>query len=266
MDSTEVKKPLGICMSGGGAIGFAHIGVLQALIDNGLEPEIISGTSMGAIIGTLYAAGLSPKDMLNLIEQDRLYKVSKIMSIKPGFWKSGFSTHMVVTDLLKEIIPHNSFEGLSKPMFVCVTNMNTMQWEIKSSGADLADWVTASASIPGIFEAIEKEGVFYLDGGLLNNLPVQPIHKLCRAVIGVDVLPYNAPKLMRRPINAITAALRGIQKVNSEPGRALCNHVIDIQALEHNHEFKFDAYLKIYKRGYRDAKEYIKNHPEILDL
>ena len=56
----EIEKPLGICLSGGGALGFAHIGVLQALLENGIEPKIISGTSMGAILGTLYAAGMSP--------------------------------------------------------------------------------------------------------------------------------------------------------------------------------------------------------------
>jgi NTE family protein len=260
------RKPLGICLSGGAALGFAHIGALQALLDNGIQPEIISGTSMGAIIGTLYAAGLSPKDMMVLIEQDRLYKVTKLMTFKPGFWKSGFSSHLVVARLIQELIPHNSFEGLAKRLHICVTNMNTMQWEIKDSGNELSDWVTASASIPGVFEAVQKNETSYLDGGILNNLPVQPIRSKCRAVIGVDVLPYLPPKQMTRPIHAITSTIRGIQKVNSESGRALCDHVIDIMALEQNHEFNFEAYQKIYKRGYKDTKEYIKNHPEIRTI
>ena len=263
---SDNKKPLGICLSGGGAIGFSHIGVLQALIENGLEPEMISGSSMGAIIGTLYSAGFTPSEMLRLIEEDRLYKVSKILTLKPGFWKSGFSSHMAVTDLLKELIPHDSFEGLQKRMHVCVTNMNTMEWEIISSGPNLADWVTASASIPGVFEAIELNETFYLDGGILNNLPAQAIVSQCRAVIGVDVLPYKAPLKMKRPLNAMVSALRGIQKVNSEPGRKLCKYVIDVHALDKNHEFKFEAYLKLYKQGYKDTKEFIKNNPEILDI
>lgn len=260
------KKPLGICLSGGAAIGFAHIGVLQALIDNGIQPEVVSGTSMGAIIGTLYAAGISPKEMMALIEQDRLYKVTKLVTFKPGFWKSGFSSHLVVARLIQDLIPHNSFEGLAKKMHICVTNMNTMQWEIKDSGNDLSDWVTASASIPGVFEAVQKNDAYYLDGGILNNLPAQPIRAQCRAVIGVDVLPYLTPKQMTRPIHAITSCLRGIQKVNAEPGRAQCDHVIEVFALEQNHEFNFEAYQKIYKRGYKDAKEYIKNHPELITL
>jgi NTE family protein len=266
MDKLDHLAPLGICLSGGGAIGLAHIGVLQALLENGLNFEVVSGTSMGAIIGTLFAAGFTPEEMLKLIEQDRLYKVTKLLRFKPGFWKSGFSTHMVVTDLLHELIPHNSFEGLPKKMHICVTNMSSMAWEIKDSGGNLAEWVTASSSIPGVFEAVEMDGQYYLDGGILNNFPTQPLAKSCRAVVGVDVLPYLPPKQMKRPINAIVSALRGIQHVNSRPGKALCSHVIESYSLEHHHEFNFESYLKIYRHGYKDAKEYIKNNPEILSL
>ena len=260
------KKPLGICLSGGGALGFAHIGVLQALMENDIHPEVVSGSSMGALVGTLFAAGFTPTEMLELIEQDRLYKVSKLMTFKPGFWKTGFSSHMVATKLLHDLIPHNTFDGLMRPMYVCVTNMNTMEWEIKSQGSILAEWVTASASIPGVFEAVEMDGTFYLDGGILNNLPAQPLKPICRAIIGVNVLPYIPPVNMKRPINTIAATVRGIQKVNSQSGRALCDHVIDSMALEHHHEFSFESYLKIYRHGYKDAKDYLKNHPEIRTL
>jgi NTE family protein len=266
MEHQEAKKPLGICLSGGGAIGFAHIGVLQALLDNGIRPDVVSGSSMGAIVGTLFAAGFAPSEMMILIQQDRLYRVSKLMTLKPGFWKSGFSTHMVVAKVLHELIPHDSFEELEKPMHICVTNMNTMEWEIKSTGKNLAEWVSASASIPGVFETVVMNDTFYLDGGILNNLPAQPIQPLCRAVIGVDVLPYIQPTKMKRPIDAIVSSIRGIQKVNSEPGRALCDHVIEVQALRKYHEFNFESYQKIYRLGYKDAKDYIKNHPEILTL
>ena len=179
-NSKELMKPLGICLSGGGAIGFAHIGVLQALLENGIEPQVVSGSSMGAIVGTLYAAGYSPAEMMQMIKEDRLYMVSKLMTFKPKFWKSGFSTHNTIIKLIGETIPHDSFDKLQKKMFVCVTNMNTMEWEIKSKGKNLATWVSASASIPGVFEAVEKEGNFYLDGGVLNNLPAQPLRPLCR--------------------------------------------------------------------------------------
>jgi NTE family protein len=262
----ETQKPIGICFSGGGAIGIAHIGVLQALLDNGITPEIVSGSSMGAIVGTLYAAGYFPSEMMQMIQEDRLYLVSKLMTFKPAFWKSGFSTHGTVLKLIHETIPGDSFKSLKRKMFICVTNLNTMEWEIKSSGKNLATWVSASASIPGVFETVEVDGVYYIDGGVLNNLPTQPIRPLCRTVIGVDVLPYSAPIQLKRPIDVMTYTIRGIQKVNSAEGRSLCDHVIDCQAVRKFHEFKFDAYQRIYRQGYKDGMEYLKKHPEILTL
>ncbi|MDD2559310.1 MAG: patatin-like phospholipase family protein [Bacteroidales bacterium] len=262
----ENKKPLGLCLSGGGAIGFAHIGVLQALADNGIEAQAIAGSSMGAIVGTLYAAGYTPKEMMQIIKDDRLYLVSKLMTFKPGFWKSGFSTHGTVEKLIRECIPHNSFEALAKKLFICVTNMNTMEWEIKFKGKQLASWVSASASIPGVFEALVKNGAYYLDGGVLNNMPAQPLKEVCRAVIGVDVIPFEAPCNMKHPIDAITCTLRGVEHLNSVEGRKLCDHLIEPKAIKKYHEFRFDAYQKIYNQGYKDAMAYIEAHPEIKEL
>jgi len=262
----QVKLGLGLCLSGGGALGFAHIGVLQALIENGIEPDIISGSSMGAIVGALYAAGVTPTEMMQIIKDDRLYRVTRLMTFKPTIWKSGWSDHSTVLTLIKEIIPHNSFEGLQKKMLICVSNLNLAQWEIKSSGYDLNSWVSASASIPGVFEAHEIDGVFYLDGGLLNNLPAQPLKELCDTIIGVDVLPHEAPTSLKKPIDAVTKSIRIVEHVNSLEGRSMCNYIIEPQSIKQYNEFRFDAYQKIYSQGYTDALEYIKNNPEILHL
>ena len=262
----QSEKSLGLCLSGGGALGFAHIGVLQALLENGIEPEIISGSSMGAIVGTFYAAGISPNEMLKIIEEGRLYRVSKLLTLKPGFWRSGWSNQSTALSLIKEVIPHNSFEKLQKKMFICVTNLNTAQWEIKSTGKRLNGWVSASASIPGVFEDYESNNSFYVDGGLLNNMPAQPLHDLCHTIIGVDVLPYSVPLDLKKPLDTIIQSIRGVQSMNSMEGRSLCKHIIEPQVLNHFHEFRFDAYQKIYEQGYQDTLDYIKKNPEILDL
>lgn len=260
------NKPLGLCLSGGGALGFAHIGVLQALLENGIVPEMVSGSSMGAIVGTLYAAGVSPAEMMQIIEDGRLYRVTKLMTFKPAFWKSGWSDHSAVLSLIKEIIPHNSFKKLQKKMFICVSNLSTAQWEIKSCGNNLSNWVSASASIPGVFEAHEFNGMLYVDGGLLNNLPAQPLKDLCSSIIGVDVLPYTAPAQLKKPIDAIAHSIRAVQSRNSAEGRSLCKYIIEPQVLKNFNEFRFDAYQRIYAQGYKDTMDYIKNNPEILSL
>jgi NTE family protein len=263
---SEERKPLGLCLSGGGALGFAHIGVLKALLENGIEPQIISGSSMGAVVGSLYAAGMSPSEMMKCIEADKLYRITKLLVIRPTFRKSGFSTQDTIHKLMHELIPYDTFESLQRKLLVCVTNLNTMEWEIRDHGHQLADWVSASASIPGIFEMLLYNGCYYTDGGVLNNLPAQPLKPLCRVIIGVDVKPFLPPDNIRKPMDAIRATLRGIQKINSTEGRSCCSHVIDTFGVRHFHEFQFDAYELLYQQGYQDTIAYVNKHPEILDL
>ena len=118
------NETLGLCLSGGGALGFAHIGVLKSLEEHGIFPTHIVGSSMGCIIGTLYAAGFSPDDMLLMIKEDKLYKITKLMTFRPSFLKSGLSSHNILQSLIRELIPHNSFENLKEKLHICVVNLN----------------------------------------------------------------------------------------------------------------------------------------------
>jgi NTE family protein len=260
------KKPIGLCLSGGGALGFAHIGVLQALEDNGIRPQCLSGSSMGAIVATLYAAGYSPDDMMKLIKDGRLFWVTKLITLKPVFWKSGWSDQSTVRTLIKDLIPHNSFENLSKKLFICVANLNTAKWEIKDRGKDLDFWVSASASIPGVFEALKLGDDFYVDGGLFNNFPAQPLKNECENIIGVDVLPLFKPKKIKKPVDSIVFSIRAAQAANSYEGRSLCQFIFEPGVVRKFNEFRFNAYQKIYDQGYKEAVEYIKRNPEILNL
>lgn len=262
--SSSRKDSLGLCLSGGGALGFAHIGVIRALEDNGIYPTHIVGSSMGAIVGTLYAAGYSPADMMQMIKEDKLYKITKLLTFSATFLKSGLSTHNLLRTLIKEMIPHNSFEKLKKKMHICVVNLNNADWEIVSSGNELDKWVSASASIPGVFETIKEGETYYVDGGLLNNMPAQGIEDDCQTIIGVDVIPHKIPAELNKPIDTLVFAIRAMQHQNSKAGRDLCRFIIEPKAIEEYHEFSFDAYEAIYKHGYDAATKFITENPEIL--
>jgi NTE family protein len=258
------NESLGLCMSGGGALGFAHIGVIQALEDHDIFPEHIVGSSMGAIIGTLYAAGYSPAEMMQLIKDDKLYKITKLMTFTPFFLKSGLTNHSLLRSLIKELIPHNSFTHLKRKMHICVSNLNTAEWEIVSEGDDLDKWVAASASIPGVFEAIKHNDVYYVDGGLLNNFPAQGIEEYCQTIIGVDVIPHIAPLELSKLIDTLAVSVRSMQHQNSKEGRDMCRFVIESKAIEKYHEFSFDAYQDIYQYGYSATVKFIVQNPDIL--
>ncbi len=251
------KYKLGICLSGGGALGFAHIGVLQALNENGIFPEAISGSSMGAIIGTLYAADFTPSEMLQLIKEDKLYKITNLMNFKPTFWKSGLSDHSTVHSVFEELIPDDSFDSLFIPMHICVSNLNTAEWEIKNSGSDLSKWVAASASIPGVFDPYEHNGITYVDGGLLNNLPIEPLVESCEKVIAVDVLPYSLKNRNLKQKEIVVESIRASLHQNSNKNRDRADYLIEPRAVETYHEFDFEQYLYIYKSGYQSVTQNI---------
>ena len=263
---SEKNETIGICLSGGGALGFAHIGVLQALEDHGIFPQQIAGSSMGAIVGTFYAAGYSPAEMLQLIKDDKLYKITKLMTFRPSFFRSGLSSHAMLSTLIHELIPHNSFEQLQKKMHICVVNLNTAKWEIVDSGNELDKWVAATASIPGVFETIKVGDVYYVDGGLLNNMPAQAISELCKTIIGVDVIPHVVPSKLNKPTDTLAFSFRAVEHQNSRKGLKLCQFIIEPKAIEEFHEFSFDAYQAIYQHGYDATVKYIAENPEILKL
>lgn len=256
-DGVAPNPGVGLCLGGGAALGFAHVGVLQALEEHGISPAFVSGTSMGAIIGTIYAAGFTPDDMLQLIRQDKLYKITKLMTFRRGFPHSGFSTHSMLRALIRELIPHNSFEQLERKVHICVTNLSTGEWEVKDSGKDLDKWVAASASIPGVFEAVRHRNEFFVDGGVLNNLPVQALVSKCDTIFAVDVMPFTKPEELKRPTDSITAAVRAMLHQNSLSGGALAHHLITPRSIDSFHEFSFESFQRIYEIGYEATNAYL---------
>ena len=177
---------LGIVLSGGGGRGLVHIGVLKALGEHGLEPDCISGTSAGAIVGALYAAGYSPEEMFEFFVRKSPFRASRFALGKPGF----VDTDKVVADF-REYLPEDSFEALGKRLFVTATDIVRGRREVFSSGA-LIRPVVASSSVPMVFTPTAVDGRLFADGGILDNFPVEPLLGLCDVILGVYASPLRA--------------------------------------------------------------------------
>jgi len=262
------QKNINLCLGGGGALGFAHIGVIQALEENGIFPTRISGSSMGAIVGVFYAAGFSPTEILDMVKKHELYKITKIVTLFSKTGIKGLSNHDTLRKLIRAEIPHNSFEGLQKKLFVCVSNLNTAKWEIIDSGDMLDKWVAASASIPGIFETICINNKIYVDGGVLNNFPAQPFESDFSRTIGVNVVNYL--HLKKPPVNntheTILTSIRANLLQNSEEGRDICSYLIEPKVIPAYHDLSFEKYYEIYQIGYETAKKYIEKEKGMKKL
>ena len=259
------QPQVGIVLSGGGALGFAHIGALQALEEAGIHPTYVAGSSMGALVGAFYASGMTPKEIFDMVRAEKIYSISKIFSLSVSTEKIGISSHKNVNKLMDKYIPHNSFDLLPKHLYVSAVNLNTQKCEIVGKGNKLKEYVLASSSIAAVFEAIEINGDIYVDGGSLNNMPTEAIREKCDVVIGIDAVPpyeendiNNIKDVSLRLLNIITCA-------NSVAGRKMCDFLVESFAVKYYTIFDFEKYEEIYNYGYSAMSSYINEHPEMID-
>ena len=259
------KHEVGIVLSGGGALGYAHIGALQALEEYGISPTIVSGASMGSIIGAFYANGYSPKQIYEFVKFEKFYKPTKIIAPLLKIDQLGFFSQKNILDILKKYIPHNSFDSLYMPLFVSVTNLTKSQVEYINSGDSLYSYLLASSAVPTIFDAVKINNNTYVDGGVLNNFPAQPIRENCKYLIGIDVEANYEYDKIRRLKDIFLRTMNVIIIQNSAAGRAMCDVLISPQAIKKYNEFNFSDFVKIYEYGYNQTKIYLEENPEMVN-
>lgn len=190
------KKNIGLVLSGGGVKAIAHIGLIEVLLENNIIPNRISGTSAGAMIGALYAAGYSPQEMIAFFENTPLFSMSLFARNKPGFLDSEkYVTHF------KQYFSENSFEALKYPLTIAATNILKAKTTYFNSG-EIVKPIIASAALPPLFSPIEIDGELYSDGGILDNFPLDSIKNDCDKIIGSFVNPVS--EIDRSEINSST--------------------------------------------------------------
>ncbi len=246
---------IGIALSGGGARGIAHVGALQALEENGISPGYVSGVSFGAIVGVLYAAGLPPPQILEIFKTTRQYQI-----FRPALAGRGLMDLSRLKGALRPHLPEDDFGALQRRLFVCVANLTAGRYEIMDSG-DVLDWVVASASIPLVFKPRRLRGQVYGDGGVLNNLPVEPLRRRCQTVIGVNVTPIHPDLRLEgvRQLLSRTIDLAMWNTVESRLGR--CDVVIEPPAQGFGF-FEANKADQLFELGYRAALPQVKEIQE----
>lgn len=180
-------KKIGYALGGGAARGLSHIGVLKVLHEHDIRPDFIAGTSIGSIIGALYAGGYDPEDIeqlvLGLDWKKLVYFFDMTLPV------TGLIQGKRVVALLKSILGDITFSDL-RCDFRCVATDIVSGEEVVLSDGSLVEAVRASISIPGIFTPVEHSGRYLVDGGLVNTVPVSVCREMgADYVIGVNVIP-----------------------------------------------------------------------------
>lgn len=259
------KEKVGIVLSGGGAMGFAHIGALQSLEEHRIFPTSIAGTSMGALIGSFYAAGYAPAEIKDIIRKERFDKLLTIFTPSFGLSKLGLSSHKNLEEALDKYIPSDSFDTLPKHLAVCATNLSQRECRYFDSGEGLHDAVIASSSIPGVFEAVRIGSDAYVDGGLFDNLPASTIRTRCNYVIGIDVnpMPQDTPQ-MDGTIDVMIQTIHTIIHRSSAQGRLLCDYLVEPRVNDKYNAFSFRNFDEIYNEGYIAMNRFLGASPETV--
>jgi len=177
-------KTIGLALGSGGARGLVHISFIQALDELGVRASVISGASIGSIIGAFYAAGFSGNEMFELVESLGLRELSRMVDFTV-LGISGLVKGHRVEDFLKKHLPA-TFEELEYPLNIVATNYWKSDDAVFRSG-DLIEAIRASISIPGIFTPVKVRDDVYIDGGLSNPVPYDIIRDQCDLLIGIDV-------------------------------------------------------------------------------
>lgn len=258
-----MSKPIkiGLCLSGGGAKGIAHIGVLKAFRETGIFPDVVAGTSAGSVVGALYAAGKTPEEMIDFVRDGSLFKIYKVIMPSDGLTKLTY-----LKEKLQAVIPEDRFEGLTRPLHVAVTNLITGNVEIKNSGP-LFDVIMASSSIPLVFSPVEIDGQIYVDGGMLANFPVQPLIGQSDVIIGVNLMPQEpiSEKSVQNIIGIATRCFSLSVWSNTQPQLRHCDLVISPPNIEQYNIFQFSRYKELIELGYEAALDRIPELLEIID-
>ncbi len=250
-DSKPYK--IGIALSGGGIKGLCHAGVLKALEEQGIKPNIISGVSSGAVVGALYADGYSPDEIAHLFEDLSFRKLTKIQIPDGGFFKIDSFEKFLTKNLRAR-----TFEELRIPLRIVATDLDKGRSVTFSTG-NLIDPILASCSIPVLFSPKVIDGVHYVDGGVLKNFPVTTIRNDCERVIGINASPLVADEYKLSILNVATRSYSFMFKANIFYDKEICDLLIEPIDMGNYETFDIDKGREIYELGYKSTRQMLEN-------
>ena len=289
--SVENTRPkVGLVLSGGGAKGLAHIGVLKVIDSLGIKVDYIGGTSMGAVVGGLYASGYTanqldsifskidvdallqdytPRESKSFYEKrnDEIYALTlPFNNFKLGL-PSGLSKGLYNFNLMSRLTQHVSdvrdFDKLPIPFLCIATDVETGEQIVLDEGI-LAQAIIASCALPTLYSPVEINGRLLIDGGVVNNYPIEELkNRGIDFIIGIDVQDGLKNREQLKDVTAVLSQINNFSMIEKMEGkRSLTNIYIkpDIKGFS---VVSFDKGQEIIKKGNEKANEFIK---ELLPL
>lgn len=287
----SIRRPkIGLVLSGGGAKGMAHVGVLKVLEENGIKIDYIGGTSMGAIVGGVYAAGYNahqidsifrtinfehlmsdyvPRDSKNFYgkRQDNLYAISlpfdKFKLSMPRSFVKGVYVYNILVELLREVNNVNDFNQLPIPFFCVAADIETGEGVVLDKGY-LPEAIRASAALPSVFSPVELDGCMLVDGGIADNYPIEKVRAMgADIIIGVDVQDDLKDRQYLQDATSILLQISNLEMIRQmETKRELTEVYIKPDITDFN-MLSFDYVDEIIKKGEEAAQKQVDKLREL---
>jgi NTE family protein len=239
----------GLVLSGGGARGICHLGVIKALEEFNVQIDFISGTSAGTITGCLYSYGYKPEEILQIIASASFSKTLRLAWTWMGLLSIDGLRHLLIKH-----IPENSFDALKIPVTIAATEIKKGKIEYFTQG-ELIPAILASCCVPAVFNPVQYNGGLYVDGGVLDNLPVKGISDKCDFIIGSHCNFIRSDVDLKNFRSVIERTLLMAISGNTTVSKTLCNVLIEPPDVGKYSGFDLSKAKEIFEVGYRYTKE-----------
>ena len=226
-----------------------HLGVMQALLEHDIKPEIISGVSAGALAGVFYADGNEPHKVLDYFSGHKFQDLTKLVIPKKGLFDL-----CEFIDFLRTNVKAKNLEDLQLPLIITATDLDHGRMVHFHRGS-IAERVAASCCMPVMFAPVNIDGTNYVDGGLMMNLPVSTLRRVCDKVVAVNVSPIMAEDYK---MNIVSIAMRSFHfmfRANTFPEREKCDLLIEPYNLYGYSNTELEKAEEIFGQGYNTANE-----------
>ncbi|MCC6818658.1 MAG: patatin-like phospholipase family protein [Bacteroidia bacterium] len=243
-----MTNTVGLALSGGGVRGVAHLGVIKALNELEIKFSRISGTSSGAIVGAFISAGYAPEEILKIAIEKKFFGFSNLL-----FGKAGLFDMKNFEAVYKTYFPDNNIEDLPIPLTIVATDMVNESIKYFEEG-NLSQALMASSCVPLIFQPIQYDETILMDGGILNNFPIEPLQGRVDKIIGVTVNSLSKKLNELHMKDMLDRSFHFTLNKELMTKAALCDVFIEPPGMSRFGMFDMDAFQEVFDYGYTYTK------------
>jgi NTE family protein len=242
-------KDITLALSGGGARGVYHLGVLQFIEEEGYHVRAICATSIGAVIGASWLCGVSAKEQLEIFKSKEFKDIFSFNYFRNSLYKINKDA-----EILKRLIPKKNMQDLDTPFYITAVDLESGTNLYFDSG-DIKTLCLASSALIPILPPVKYNGHKLVDGGFMDHIPMTPLQSYEFPIVGVNLHPIYKKETSNNIFSSISRALYISTYRDSFGASVNCEVYVTSKRLAQYSIFSFSNFDALFELGYKDAKE-----------